>query len=204
MHWCKSTIVNAAAVICAAGLFLPGLVVAEGSDSSCFAINSDHEHAADQPHGLFLATIGDESGVVAELRCKGGSVRHVGLRAEPGQRADVAMLLANAGVDAVVIGSAMSGDAAWTSEWVHVEVFHGAVPAGGFLPLSLAIHVPADFTPGTRSEHQFELVDGDEAFTLTVGLEVIEEQSMFRDGFEVDPVLGQFSYRTEVDLNPGS
>jgi hypothetical protein len=208
MRWSRSTIVNAAAIFCAAGIALPGAAMGQGGDAPCLSLSDptiDAQAVAEGgTSGPFLVTISDAAGVVARIQCADGSLERLVVRAEPGQRAEVQLLLANAGLEPVMIGHDMTAEQAWSSDWVHLEMFAGEVPAGDFLPISLVLDVPAGFEPGSRHEQQFVLIDEGERLALTVILEVIEEQPMFRDGFEIDPVLGQFSYRLHSGFTPGS
>jgi len=202
MRWGKPTIPRAVMAVLAVAVFLS---VADEADAGCLSLPEALLKADDSSVALFLAAAADEAGVVASLSCVNGSLERIALRAEPGQQAEIALLLANAGFDPASISSAMAGDGAWASDWVHLEVLQAEVPAGGVLPISLVLSVPNDFAPGSRHEHRFDLA-GEEGETLsvTVMLEVIEEQPMFRDGFDVDPVLGQFSFRHDSGVGPGS
>ena len=201
----KLTFSRARTAVIAVAVTLSGMALADEVDSGCMSVSEALLHSDDAPVELFLAAAEDESGVVARLSCVDGSVEGVALRAEPGQQAEVALSLANAGFEPALISSAMTADAAWNSDWVHLEVLQGEVPAGGVLPISLVLSVPAEFVPGSRHEHRFELVgEGGETLWLSVDLEVIEEQPMFRDTFEIDPVLGQFSFLQSSGFNPGS
>ncbi len=195
----------AVTAIFAVAFCLPGTALADNPDSGCMSVSNALQQSDDHPVELFLAATSDDSGIVSRLFCVNGSVEQINLRAEPGQQAEVAFALANAGFDPALISSAMTRDAAWSSEWAHLEILKGEVPAGGVLPVSLVVSVPNDFAPGSRHEQRFELVgETGETLSVRVSLEVIEEQPMFRDGFDVDPVLGQFSYHQAPEFNPGS
>ncbi len=205
MRWGKPTFSKASMAVLAVAVFVCGLVVADEAEAGCLSVSEALLEAGDSASELFLAAAADEGGVVARLSCVNGSVERIALRAEPGQQADVALALANAGFDPALISSAMAGEGAWASDWVHLEVLQGEVPAGGVLPISLVLSVPNDFAPGSRHEHRFDLIGEEgEALSVIVTLEVIEEQPMFRDGFDVDPVLGQFSFLHDSGVSPSS
>jgi hypothetical protein len=205
MRWGEPILPTAIAAFFAVTVCLSGMALADSADSGCMSVSNALEQSNDSSVELFLAATSDESGVVSRLSCVNGSVERIALRAEPGQRAEVALVLANAGFDPALISSAMAMDAAWSSEWAHLEILQGEVPAGGVLPISLVVSVPHDFVPGSRHEQRFDLVDeGGTTLAVNITLEVIEEQPMFRDGFDVDPVLGQFSYQQDPVFNPGS
>ena len=201
----KPTFFFAFMTLLAMTAFLPGVVWGAGVESGCLTANGHLQPEESGPAELFLTAAADDSGVVSRLSCVDGSLERISLRVEPGQHAEIALTLSNAGFEPTLISQAMASEHAWSSEWVHLEVLQGEVPAGGALPVALIVSVPTDYAPGTRHEQRFDLV-GEEGkgLSVVVALEVIEEQPMFRDGFDVDPVLGQFSYRIAPGLNPGS
>ncbi|QOC21354.1 hypothetical protein IC757_09830 [Wenzhouxiangella sp. AB-CW3] len=182
---------------CGAGLILAGLAAAVSAESvgerGCLGLDLLSESALEEQRLAFLATVDDEAGLLHRLACSRGSVERLQLRAEPGQQARVGLLLANPGPDPVLISRDMTRDAAWASDWVYLELPGAEIQPGSFLPATLVITVPDDYSPGERFEHRFGLLEGSEKLELSVALEVIREQPMFRDDFEVDPVIGQFS-----------
>ncbi len=205
MHSGKPTLFNIVAAVFVGAVCLSATAPAEAAGSRCLSVSDALLGGDDRSVELFLAAVGDQAGVVARLSCANGSLEQITLRAEPGQRSEVALALANVGFDPALISTAMTADAAWNAEWVHLEVLQAEVPAGGVLPISLVLAVPSDSEPGSRHEHRFDLVGEEgEILSVAVVLEVIAEQPMFRDGFDVDPVLGQFSYRSSPALNSGS
>lgn len=172
---------------------------------SCLADPEASVSGMDTDRGLsvFLLATGDRAGVVRRLSCEKGSLNRVAMQMEPGQRAEIELLIANPADMPVFIGHALRLDSISTVDWIQLEQLHLAIAPGGFASMSLFIDVPPNMQPGQRHEQSFKLTgdDGSE-LPLDITLEVIEEQPMFRDGFEIDPVLGQFSYRISTDLEP--
>ncbi len=85
------------------------------------------------------------------------------------------------------------------ADWLLVSPAAGEMTAGQPISLSLTVAATADLVPESR-HHQTVRVsfhDGTSNWSidLPVTLRVDAEQSLFRDQFEVDPVLGQFSFR---------
>ena len=173
------------------------------ADPEGAALNLD----ADRGASIFMLTTGDRAGVVRHLSCEGGSLNRAAVQMEPGQRAKIELLVANPADVPVFIGHALSVDSFASVDWMQLERIHLAIAPGGYALISLFIDVPLDVQPGQHHEQNFHLTgdDGSE-LPLQITLEVIEEQPMFRDGFEIDPVLGQFSQRKEdaSDSGPGS
>ena len=151
---------------------------------------------------IFMLATGDRAGVVRRLSCSEGSLNRAAVQMEPGQRAKIELLVANPADVPVFIGHALSLDSLTSVDWIQIEQLHIAIEPGGYALMSLVIDVPANLQPGQRHEQKFELIgdDGSE-LPLNITLEIIEEQPMFRDGFEIDPVLGQFSQRQEDTSN---
>jgi hypothetical protein len=192
-----SKISAVAASIAAASLIWAVDALAEPIDRSCLVDSEStlHESLAESVKGLFLVAVSDDSGVIQQLGCEAGSLQQATVRMEVGERAEIGLLIANPGDEAVQVGNFDRIGAKWATGWGYLNVSRAEVPAGGFLPITLVVHVPADYAPGNRKEHTFHLTNADDALSVTVRLEVVAEQPLFRDGFDIDPVLGQFSQR---------
>lgn len=85
------------------------------------------------------------------------------------------------------------------TDWLLVSPAAGEMISGQPIDLALTVAATADLVPESR-HHQIVRIsfhDGTESWSidLPVTLRVDAEQSLFRDQFEVDPVLGQFSFR---------
>ena len=194
-----SKISAVAAGIVGTALLSAANVLAAPIDRSCLvdSESSLHESISGSVNGLFLVAVSDDSGVIHQLGCESGSLQRATLRVEAGGQAEIGLLIANPGEEAVSVGDFDRVGAKWATEWAYLNVSRAEVPAGGFLPIKLFISVPADYVAGAWEEYTFRLTDADDALSVTVRLDVVEEQPMFRDGFDIDPVLGQFSQRQE-------
>ncbi len=146
--------------------------------------------ASAAPSGLqLLEGAASNDGIRAE--CEGSSLTAVRLALPAGSRETLTLLLS---ADAEAMDQfklAVAGDS--FPDWLGVASVD-AIPSqhafaisielralgdGGVASLTLSSTAPA----GTRD------------WPLTIELQVLAEQPMFRDRFEIDPVMGQFSYR---------
>ena len=192
----RQSIISAVSASMAAAVLLSAVnAVAESVDRSCLvdSESSLHESFVESTDGLFLVAASDDSGVIQQIGCDAGSLQQATVRLEAGGQAEIGLLIANPGHEAVQVGNFDRIGVKWATEWAYLNVSRTEVPAGGFLPVTLFIRVPSHYVPGDREEYTFHLSDADDALSVTVRLDVVEEQPMFRDGFEIDPVLGQFS-----------
>lgn len=78
-------------------------------------------------------------------------------------------------------------------EWLSVSAVDSTLSQGGF---AITIDVRALGDGGVASlTLSSNGPAGTRIWPLNVELQVLAEQPMFRDRFEIDPVMGQFSYR---------
>lgn len=136
-----------------------------------------------------------------EIDCDGGALASVTARLAPRQEMAITLLVHNTRPNRLKFNVASLPVEVGKSFWLAVDPAAGTVPAGQYRPVKLVVSVPADFSPGTRHDQllTFTVDDGQDRFTRKVPmqLEVEEEEALFRDEFkfEVDPELGQFSFR---------
>ncbi len=87
----------------------------------------------------------------------------------------------------------------WPANWLTISPLTGLAMAAGDVPVRVALRSVSELAPGSTHELKlmFELVEDDNVSVveMPVRIEIQGEDPMFRDRFEVDPVLGQFSYR---------
>lgn len=84
-------------------------------------------------------------------------------------------------------------DAAWIA--AHSDTTQ--LQPGRLTSVSLVVDADRGLEPGSvhRIQIEFSVGDGPAQLIVPVSLKVLDDQPLFRDRFEVDPVLGQFSYR---------
>lgn len=119
-------------------------------------------------------------------RCGDGAVSGLNVRLAPGQAAEARLLLARRpGDDDLEPGFSEGLPASWAA-------LRATVVGGDALLVVLSISVPETASPGTVHSDRLVL-SGQHRAGIPLTLRVIESEPLFRDGFGVDPVIGQFS-----------
>lgn len=133
--------------------------------------------------------------------CGQDDLASVSVALAPTQAREVALVLSNTTMQSLKFRVGLFPDNEVSPRWLRVEPESGTLDAGGRVQARLVVTAPADFVPETAMERQllFTVDDGKQEYvsTVTVELEIREDGPMFRDDFQdfqVDPVIGQFSY----------
>lgn len=130
--------------------------------------------------------------------CGQHDLASVSVALAPTQAREVALVLGNTTTQPLKFRIGLFPDNEVSPRWLRVEPESGTLAAGGRVQARLVLTAPADFVPETVLERQLVFtIEGDSreyVSTVTVELEMREDGPMFRDDFQVDPVIGQFSY----------
>lgn len=162
----------------------PDPVALAGTD--CLTTSLAAPEWADAPVVQLLAA---DSKSAALPSCRGESLAR--LRVRLGASQQVTVVLA---VDGLVSAVAESEDERLTG-WTRIEF--DASHRIGLVPVTVGFAVPGDAAAGTRLEGRLQLrvnrQGRESTVAIPLGLEVVDDQPLFRDDFGVDPVIGQFS-----------
>lgn len=127
-----------------------------------------------------------ERGPRVLFACKSGRVSGVSIRLVPGQFAEARLVLTGAPEHAL----ALVPEAGLPPDW-------GRVTSRRLNPdtllVTLALAVPDGAESGRAFAGRLSLAPRRANLDVPVTLELIEETPLFRDEFDVDPVIGQFS-----------
>jgi hypothetical protein len=149
-----------------------------------------------------LLNIGEKHiGQSTKPNCQEGKVAGVDVTLAAGLETGVTLVLVHRLSEEIRLDlePSIEGDDSY-EHWLTVHTPAGAIRAGQPAPVVLSLHAPADLAHRTvrRAELVFSLDDGHERVELSVviALEVLSDESMFRDHFRIDTVPGQFSFNS--------
>jgi len=182
-------------------LALPLSVLAGGNgvDRGCI-VEAGAELASDHPGtdvGVLTIQVIEQdpaaTNVTVTVTCSGETTDAIQVRLLPGREAVIELLLihqARVGAQLSVASLASEGG---EPEWLTIDP--QAVQAAD-APVRLVLRSGSELVPGSTHQALVRFaVEDNELVELAVSLEIADEGPLFRDRFEVDPVLGQFSYR---------
>ena len=193
-------------------LLIPATVaVADGTEAAANSAPAatppclvDAEHAGPLNVGLLAAPAGN----AIEATCRRGRLESLSIVLAPGKETTIELgVTSRAGraheIDIVAVAAAGA-----STSWLTVQGDLERVASDQPLPVVLQVHA-SDLEPETTHHLllEFSLADGERRPTvgLPVTLNIAQEQPLFRNRFEVDPVLGQFSYRSSTPRHrPGT
>lgn len=171
-------------------------VVHGGAEHSALAAPArGAEHGA-----LSVAALQPANRNPSELRftCGQADLASIAVGLTSGQAREVTLLLGNTTTRPLNFRIGLFPDHAVSPRWLQIEPESGTLAAGAQVRARLVMTAPAGFVPETATAQQllFTVDDGKKEYVsaMTVELEIREEGPMFRDDFQVDPVIGQFSY----------
>ncbi|MFU8831905.1 MAG: hypothetical protein ACNA7J_07075 [Wenzhouxiangella sp.] len=140
---------------------------------------------------------------VVTVACSAKSVEAISVLLAPRREAVIELVLTrHASGDArfnatVIAPDGVSSDS--LADWLTLEPQTGFAMAATGATVRVILRSTPELAPGSTHELllTFELVEDDNVSVVEIPLmvEIQGEDPMFRDRFEVDPVLGQFSYR---------
>jgi hypothetical protein len=130
-----------------------------------------------------------------EVRCDQLGLAEVVVEIEPGQTFSLELMIDTARTGSARLSLAEPLDDPLDSAWLQIQPLTEA--PRGRLSSTLVFRAPPELAPGERHETslQIQLGDSIENRSIPITLIVVPEGPLFRNRFEVDPVLGQFSYR---------
>jgi hypothetical protein len=134
-----------------------------------------------------VAPADDRRSPVIGFECRGESLSGVSVAIVPGQRSEIRLLAGSgtlAGEDLLAVGGPLS-------EWSLVT--SQPREAGG-RDVTLTLSVPASAKIGRVFSGHLRPGGAGSGVEIPLTLELIEEEPLFRDEFDVDPVIGQFSF----------
>lgn len=130
--------------------------------------------------------------------CSQADLASIAVGLTSGQAREVTLLLGNTTTRPLNFRIGLFPDHAVSPRWLQIEPESGTLAAGAQVRARLVMTAPAGFVPETATAQQllFTVDDGKKEYVsaMTLELEIREEGPMFRDDFQVDPVIGQFSY----------
>lgn len=141
----------------------------------------------------------DSPAASLRLFCDRREIEQLTLPVPHGQTARVTLSLGGSGERELAYRLGVATAGGQSSSWLVIDAPSGIIPAGSRRPVTLTFH--AHEALEVRSRHRLDLIielgAGDKQVELSVPVElhVLEEAPLFRNRFEVDPVLGQFSQR---------
>jgi len=160
-------------------------VAAERDD--CLMSSGGDAHAPVEGVRAIMPTKGERATV--SFACQAGDVSGVTIRLVPGQAAQARLFVA-ASPEHI---AALAAENGLPPEWCQVE---SHVLDSGTTAVTLSIATPPTAEVGQVFSDRLRLSpdrDGQPGLEIPVTLEFIEEGPLFRDKFDVDPVIGQFS-----------
>jgi hypothetical protein len=147
---------------------------------------------------LVVVEVDHEAVTVA---CRDGRVESLAISLAPGtgNRIELGVIYHGEQVGPLKIRAvrASDGDSEDDPGWITVQSEAEGTQPGHIATVSLVLETGSQFEPGSVRQLQleFSVDEGRETLVVPVRLNVTEERPLFRSRFEVDPVLGQFSYR---------
>lgn len=171
-------------------------VVQDGAQGSDFAMP-----ARDDGHGaLRVAALQPANRNPSGFRftCGQADLASIAVGLAPNQVREVTLFLGNTTTRPLNFRIGLFPDNEVSARWLQIEPESGTLAASTQVQARLVVTAPAGFVPETVTAQQllFTVEDGnrEHVSTVTVELEMLEDEPMFRDDFQVDPVIGQFSY----------
>lgn len=171
-------------------------VVRDGTRDSGFAMP-----ARDDGHGaLRVAALQPANRSPSGFRftCAQADLSSIAVGLRSGQAREVTLLLGNTTTRPLNYRIGLFPDNEVSPRWLKIEPESGTLAAGTQVQARLVVKAPAGFAREivTAQKLLFTVDDGNREYVsaLTVELEIRDEGPMFRDDFQVDPVIGQFSY----------
>lgn len=175
------------ALIFLLSLTASGAVMPASAQSACLLTPEAVRSGGALPNGLWvLAPAKTGSGPGVEIACEDGRVAGVTMRLVPGQLGRVDLFLTGQSAPRATFFS----DEGMPSEWSRMEI---RTPDSGGTVITLKIETPDSVQAGPVYSGQARLGDDRSGVTIPVTVELIEDAPLFRDTFDVDPVIGQFS-----------
>jgi len=198
-------------VLMALLLFAPASGILADDDSAIDSSQTGCESAAASASRDFEASVLAFDPEVVTIACQDGLIDALEFRLVPGGDSTVELNVLFHGpreeqfeVRAVAPAPAdgdSDGDSDFDSddspEWISFDHENARLLPGRAMAVSVTVSPGRQFEPGSVHRAWLEvLVDGERVNALIpIRLYVLEESPLFRSRFEVDPVLGQFSYR---------
>lgn len=158
---------------------------AEGR-KTCVVSPDAIRHARVADDGVRAVAAADQQSPGVEFACRDGGLSAVSVAIVPGQGGEIRLLAGSAFFHGQAPG-AVDGS---LSEWSAVTTQRR--DSGGQLVI-LTLSVPASAKVGRVYTGRLRLGAAESGVEIPLRLEIVEEQPLFRDEFDVDPVIGQFS-----------
>ncbi|GEM_PF-2089541 len=171
---------------------------ASACDPLAAGSSGDFSHTGSPAIGLEAMDVsaGARSGEVA-IACTEGRPATIDAGIEPGQKVMIVLVIDNDSDSPAHFQIDPYEADSTGGNWIEINPTSGSVPPGNRFHVGITLSVPSGLATGSVQELDLNLdVTGTEGFftRLPVTMTVREEQPLFRDRFDVDPVLGQFSH----------
>lgn len=171
------------------------------SDGSALTPDSDCDASlATGSSNLDVAVVAYDEDVMT-INCRHGRIESLAITLPPGSesRIELGLVYRSERAAPLTVRVAAPADSNPDADlgWLAAATDVAEAGVDRAVPVSVTVRAGRRFEPGSIHRLQVEFVVGDNRASalLPVTLTVGDESPLFRSRFEVDPVLGQFSYR---------
>ncbi len=180
------------AVACLLGL-LHGAVLAQNqAQSAC---------GGEQSRPLGISALQSSERSALQIVCSSGSVDRVNLTAELGVATALSIDLQQSAFADSIYHVDIRDLAQRPISWIEVAPPAGELSNTGTASIELVMNPPAELISSVQTiVVSLTIHDGSKSWSRDLELQITisEEQPLFRSRFEIDPVIGQFSYKAPV------